>query len=77
MTDQNLMDYLDELALEYSITLLTRDKVDLVGSSITLAHHLRGGYCLNTVHDLWLKTGADVWAENCKGARKKFSNLTG
>jgi hypothetical protein len=52
MTDRNLMEYLDELALEYSVTLLTRDKADLVGISITLAHHLGGGYCLNTVHDL-------------------------
>jgi hypothetical protein len=46
------MEYLDELVLEYSVTLLTRDKADLVGISITLAHHLGGGYCLNTVHDL-------------------------
>jgi len=72
---------------------------DIVGISITLADRLGaltdlirtirssketvdvriivGGYCLNAVRNLWLKTGADDWAENCEAALEKFEEMTG
>jgi len=84
---------------EHIVEAITDYKADIVGISITLPHHLGaltkmietirsaeqaagvrilvGGYCLNTVPGLWLKTGADAWAENCEDACRKFSDLTG